>query len=96
MQAPVQTPSPDERSPSEDVLLTVAEAEGVDPSEITPRLYDIVDPDALDRLVDCGTQSSSAVTVTFDYAGWHVRVDSGGEVTLTGRTAPAGDRNPEE
>lgn len=41
-----------ERSLSESVVHAVAEAEGIEPDRVASRVYDAVDPDALDRLFE--------------------------------------------
>jgi len=68
--------------PSETVVLAVAEAKGVDPTALDDRLYDIVDPDALDRLfhTTSGTTAEGAAIV-FRMAGCRVEVDADGRVT---------------
>lgn len=69
--------------PSETVVLAVAEAKGVDPTALDDRLYDIVDPDALDRLfhTTSGTTADGAAIV-FRMAGCRVEVDADGRVTV--------------
>jgi hypothetical protein len=61
------------------VVRAVARAEGCAPIELTPPLADVVDPDALDRLVD---GRAIDCRVTFDDAGHRVRVDGGGTVAV--------------
>lgn len=63
---------------SEAVIHAVANAKGVDPIHLEPRLYDVVDPDALDSLFRQGSGE-----VLFEYAGFEVRVDADGNVTLS-------------
>jgi len=57
-------------SPHEAVLQAVAQAHGLDPIELDEPLYEAIDPDALDHLVE----SSDEVTVTFRYCGCVVTV----------------------
>lgn len=66
--------SHDER-PSDAVLAAVAARTGRDAVEL-PTLYDAVDPDALDDLLDrsSGHGSQSDVALSMQYAGFDVRV----------------------
>lgn len=64
-------------SVSETVVVAVAEARGVDPTELEPRLYDFVDPDALDSLF-----RSDDGSVAFTMAGCHVTVYGSGRVVV--------------
>jgi hypothetical protein len=63
--------------PSRAVVETVADAEGVDPVDLEPPLYEVIDAEALDRLFRGG-----AGEVTFEYAGYEVTVDSEARVAL--------------
>ena len=65
---------------SERVIHRVAEAVERDPLELPP-LYDHVDADALDSLVEGLTDGA----VTFTYVGYDVTVHSTGEVRLAER-----------
>ncbi|MBX0304197.1 HalOD1 output domain-containing protein [Haloarcula salinisoli] len=78
--APETTPTVSER-----VIHTIADRDGISPLDISPPLFDAVDPDALDRL--CG---DSDVTVAFEFAGYRVTVRDGSRVELTPLDA-AGD-----
>lgn len=68
---------------SDDVILEVVEkiaaAENVDPLELTPPLYDVVDPDALEKLFD---NDRTLGTFTFNYRGYEVSVLSDGCVSV--------------
>ena len=67
---------------SETVVTTVAEREGVEPTELTP-LYEVVDPDALDGLfAPLGGSPSTEGEVTFPYQGYEVTAYSTGRVEL--------------
>lgn len=76
---------------SEQVVSAVAAACDIDPLELPP-LYDVIDPDALDRLFEHGAlaEGNSIGRVTFTMAGCEVVVHSDGAVDAT---AP-GDRSP--
>lgn len=71
---------------SVDVVLALAEAEDVDPVEIEPPLYTVVDPAALDSLFrDEQGASAENVEVTFEYAGREIRIGASGDVTVSER-----------
>jgi hypothetical protein len=67
---------------SETVVYAVAETNGVDPMALSERLYDCIDPDALDRLFRTGRHGSGG-TVVFTMAGCRVTVEDGGAVVVT-------------
>lgn len=69
--------------PSVRVVEAVADAAGVDALSFETPLFDVVDTDALDRLVETG----SSVRVTFAYEGHEVVVDGSGTVTVDGERA---------
>lgn len=54
---------------SQVIVFAVGEAVGVDPLDLDERLYDVIDPDALDRLFTNGSG-----TVEFTVAGCQVTV----------------------
>lgn len=62
---------------SEAVVAAVAEREGVDPVEL-PRLFESVDPDALDAIFADGRPGR----VSFQYAGYDVTVCGTDQVTV--------------
>lgn len=62
---------------SEAVVAAVAEREGVDPVEL-PRLFEAVDPDALDAIFADGRPGR----VSFQYAGYDVTVCGSDQVTV--------------
>ena len=76
---------PDPR-PSIALVEAVADRKKVDPTDLPP-LYDVVDPDALDTLLD------DVEEVSFAYSGYHVTLRTGGvarvvdseRTTATGR-----------
>lgn len=73
-----------DRSLSATVTVAVADAAGVEPSDIPEHLYDVVDPEALDRLFqprDDGTTRKGG-RLTFSLDGHHVTVASDGTVTV--------------
>ncbi len=62
------------------IVAAVSRREGVAPHELEEVLYDAVDPDALDQLFN-NTNGS----VTFDYHGYRITVDSDGNIDLVPR-----------
>lgn len=67
------------RTVTEKVIDTISTAEGESPIELTPPLYDVVDPEALDVVAESiGPEG----TVTFEYCGHEVRVDGDGEISI--------------
>jgi hypothetical protein len=75
--------------PSTRIVRAVAAAEGVDPAELSPPLYDVVDTDAVDALFASGGSQPPPVgtRVSFTYNGYRVRVEGDGEVSVE----PSGD-----
>ncbi|AQL44564.1 hypothetical protein BV210_14015 [Halorientalis sp. IM1011] len=61
------------------VVNTVAEARGVEGMELSELLNDVLDPDALARVLASGT---GTVTVTFTLDGQDVTVDSDGTILV--------------
>jgi hypothetical protein len=61
------------------VVATVADSRGVDGMELSELLSDVLDPDALARVLSSG---SGTVTVTFTLDGRDVTVDSAGTVVV--------------
>ena len=61
------------------VIQAVADRDGVSPLDITPPLFDAIDPDALDRLYDDGR---TGVAVDFEFAGYLITVNEHGRVDL--------------
>lgn len=75
--------SDENRSTSEKVINAVAETTGTDPTRMTP-LYDVVDPDALDRLFDPQSRRpGSGVRVVFTFESCEVTVEANGRVVVT-------------
>ncbi|WP_436927181.1 HalOD1 output domain-containing protein [Halosimplex amylolyticum] len=74
-----------ERAPGTDlsvaVIESLAEAKGVTPIDIEQPLYDVVDPDALDRLFTDG-ESSVSGRVVFDFDAHEITVHSDGDILV--------------
>lgn len=62
------------------VIEALATADNSDPLSMSPPLYDAVDPDALDLLLD----TDAPVEVEFEYDEYTVVADSEGRVTVDG------------
>lgn len=75
--------TPVQCSVSQSVVDAIARAEGVDPVELTPPLYEVVDPDALNGLFD-DTHHYGRLDreVVFTYKGYEVTVDGDGSVSV--------------
>lgn len=72
------------RTVSTAVVEAVAAEAGVDPRDLTPQLYDVVDPDALDTLFESVAEETSRAngSVVFPYAGYQVTVAADGAVDV--------------
>lgn len=80
--APVsRTAAPDEDL-STTIVLAVAEATDTDPLDLSPALFDVVDPDALDSLFDSAAEDTD-VALRFREWGCAVTVFDGGRVRVT-------------
>ncbi|MFB6107595.1 MAG: HalOD1 output domain-containing protein [Haloplanus sp.] len=86
MQSREEMTSSDPRTASEAVVDAIAAHLDVDPAALDHSLYDVIDPDALDHLVDWSQDKTCAradgVTVTFEYCGHTVVVDGSRQVTI--------------
>ncbi|UPV99123.1 hypothetical protein M0R88_11360 [Halorussus gelatinilyticus] len=71
---------------SQSVVEAVAEAEDVDPMELSPPLYEVIDPDALDQVFAASpTNGRMDGQVTFTYNGYEVTVSGDGYVSVEER-----------
>lgn len=71
-----------ERQLSTSVVLAVANALGCDPLALGERLYDVLDPDALDRLFGDGTPADGTRRLAFELAGCAVTVHADGRIVV--------------
>ena len=78
MRTPIVRARGDE-SLSQSVVSAVAEAMNVDVLALEPRLYEVIDPDALDRLFD---EKQSEWSVEFRMAGCQVSVHADDRVVV--------------
>lgn len=67
------------------ILEAVAAQDGVDPMELEPPLFDVVDPDALEAILSTGATAQSEVTVTFEWAGYDIVVGSDGTLVASSK-----------
>lgn len=74
-----------EESLGQVVVFAVGEARGVDPADLDDRLYDVIDPDALDNLFTGG-----GGTLEFTFAGCQVTVHGGERVVVVPTSVEAG------
>lgn len=73
-------------SNSQSVVEAVAEAKGVDPMELSPPLYDVIDPEALDQVfAPTSMEGRMEGQVTFSYNGYEVTVFGDGSVAVEKR-----------
>lgn len=74
---------------SRTVVEAVAEAKGIDPLELTPPLYEVIDPDALDQ-VFAASQTNGRMNgqVTFSYNEYEVTVCGDGYISVKERDEP--------
>ncbi|WP_161973230.1 HalOD1 output domain-containing protein [Halostella litorea] len=68
--------------PSTTVVLAVAEALDTDPLDLSPALYEVIDPDALDSLFE---SAGADADLTCQFSGWGctITVFDGGRVRVT-------------
>jgi hypothetical protein len=59
--------------------MSVADNLDTSPADLEPPLYEVVDPDALDTIVE---ESSTPVTVSFEYQNLLIQAQSTGGVTI--------------
>ena len=69
-----------EMTPVVAVVSAVADAAGTDPLELPP-LSNVIDPEALNDLVDCG-RNSALRSISFEYAGYDVVVSGTGDIRV--------------
>jgi Halobacterial output domain 1 len=64
------------------IVTEVAKRKGVSEENLQPALYDVIDPDALDALLTNRSTTENVVSVSFDYAGYRITVDSNQTLTV--------------
>lgn len=73
------------------VVTAVAEEKSVPPEEIAGRIYDVVDPDGLDRLFSAGGSDTprNNARLSFEIAGCEVVIEGGELLMVTRARTPA-------
>lgn len=83
---PTQYPVPEDESVTVHLVRAIATAADVDPADLTPPLYEVVDPEALEALfAPTAGGATRRGRVEFAYDDYRVTVSAGsdGEVTIT-------------
>ena len=71
------------------VVREIAADDGIEPTELSPPLFQCIDPAALDALFEStATGGPRTGRVTFRYDGKRVTVDSDGAVTIESESPP--------
>ena len=75
----------DSHSVSEAVVTAVADAKGISTVALTPPLYDVIDPDALETVVASMTSrpDDHVGRVEFSYSGYEITITGDGHVSVT-------------
>lgn len=70
---------------SQRVILEIAAQLDVEPTEMEPSLYDVIDPEALDRLFSSkpNGEERPGGQVIFEFYGYQITVRSDGDVILS-------------
>ena len=72
-----------DESVSRAVVEAIAEADGVEPQELTPPLYEAINTDALERLFAATSTAGRADgEVVFAYGAYEVSVEGGEKITI--------------
>lgn len=74
--------NPRDQRVTQRVVKAVAERTNT-PADDLPVLQDVIEGEALNRLVEAASTNGTKLTVQFTYAGFSVQVDQDGSVTLT-------------
>lgn len=70
---------------SEAIVRGLAAVESVEPDELDVRLYDEVDPEALDRLYGTAAERSDRLRLSFDVGGYEVVLTGDGDLLVCER-----------
>lgn len=67
------------------VVTAVAAEKGVEPEAVADRIYDVVDPDGLDRLFSAAGDETPRqnARLTFEIAGYQVDIEGGELIMVT-------------
>ncbi|SDD41296.1 HalOD1 output domain-containing protein [Natrinema hispanicum] len=78
------------------VVKAVARKEGVSPTELSPPLFSVIDPEALDALVQEDVDSNtSQVEIEFTYLDYIVQIRNGPTVSISVQDRDTSMENPE-
>lgn len=71
---------------SERIITAVADKEEVEPWNLDPPLYEVIDPDVIDELYQssCNDEHDTELSLAFSYAGYRVTITDG-DVQVTTR-----------
>lgn len=75
------------------VVREIAAHDDVDPMDLSPPLFESLDPTALDALFESTPGSTRSGRVTFSYDGKRISVDSDGEVEIDSNQRPGTQRS---
>jgi hypothetical protein len=73
---------------SEAIVKALAAVENVEPTDLDVRLYDSVDPEALDRLYETAAERSERLEVSFTIGGYVVVVTGVGDILVSESSEP--------
>jgi len=88
MEAETQTKSRTTAEPAENpsmmIVDLISDLEGIDPVELSPPLYSVINPEALDTLFHSSTGDTPQTSghVQFEYRGYEICVQSDGEIAV--------------
>lgn len=71
--------------PTQRIVQAIADAEGVEPVDLDPPLFDVLDGDLLNALVSSNETNADdpSLEMTFEYLGYTVYVAAGGTVSVS-------------
>ncbi|MFA9428513.1 HalOD1 output domain-containing protein [Natronorubrum sp. A-ect3] len=82
--------------PSYRVVEAIAQKEGVSPTELSPPLFSVVDPEALDALAQPDADSNTGqIEIAFTYLDYVVQVRTGSEISISVQTGDKSTDTPE-
>lgn len=66
------------------IIDLISDLEGVEPVELSPPLYSVIEPQALDTLFhsETGDTPQPSGYVQFAYRGYEIRVQNNGEIAI--------------
>ncbi|SEQ44960.1 HalOD1 output domain-containing protein [Natrinema salaciae] len=71
------------KSLSFEVIMEVAEQEGVGPTEIDVPLYSVIDPELLDRLgSESNSKNDTNLNIQFEYYGYRVTIRGEDDISV--------------